>query len=577
LFSLNPPADASLQPAIDQERRRLFLEGARRSPVIASMMMIFLTYALAPVLGSAPAIAWCSLGVLIFILRFIVSNWLLGQPAHRVNEVFVDWFIAGTGLLVALPSLYVMLNWFPVMRDTDRAVITIVYVGWVAGGMAAQACYPRWTPYWSAPLMLGVILAWALHGGTQGWGLAVLAVILCVLMAGGLLSSAEAINESIRAKLINKRLVDELLAQRSLVEDTARAKTAFLVAAGHDLRQPAMGLGLLISALQSAPDLACAKTIAERAKRPLAAMERILQGLLEFSRLDSGQVEAKAAPFDLDEMLKMLVDEARTLAKPDVSVVLDSRIGKVIADAALFEQVIRNLLSNATRFTPTGKIEIRSNFSASILEVSVADTGEGIAPELQSVVFQEYVQAHSAQRSGAQGLGLGLSIVSKACRLLNATVELQSAPGKGSCFTFRAPAQVGVQGSAPHLEQASKSFPERAILMVDDDPLVRESFQIAMETLGYRVVCCATSQAALDAMSSPQLWPITHAFVDHQISDTSSGLELIHQIGKSWPQVKCLLVTGDARKEVAQSAYQQGVQVLYKPLRVEKLVEQLAL
>ncbi len=582
MFSLNPPVDASLQPAIDQERRRLFLVGTRRSPFIAILMMSFLGYALEPVLGTLPAALWCGFGITIFVARFAISHWILQQPQSKVNEPFVDWFVAGSGVLVALPSFYAILHWFPVMRDIDRAVITVVYVGWVAGGMAAQACYPRWTPYWAAPLILGVILAWVLQGGTLGWGLAGLACVLCVLMAGGLLSSAEAINESIRAKLINSRLVDELLAQRTLVEDAARAKTAFLVAAGHDMRQPAMGLGLLISAMQSAPDLATARTIAERAKRPLAAMERILQGLLEFSRLDSGQVEAKAAPFDLDDMLHMLVDETRSLVNPNVSVVLESRIGKVNADAALFEQVIRNLLSNAARFTSQGKIEVRSSFNSSIVEVTVTDTGIGIAPELQTVIFQEYVQVNTAQRTRTQGLGLGLSIVSKACKLLNATVALQSSIGVGSSFVFRAPAEVI---SLPALAAFAgtdipiiqhMAFPERSILMVDDDSLVRESFQIAMETLGYRVICCATVGEALDTMTSDRGDQITHAFIDHQISDHTSGLELIRSIRAGWPQVRCLLVTGDARKEVAQSALAQDVTVLYKPLRVEKLVEQLA-
>jgi signal transduction histidine kinase len=582
LFSLNPSADASLQPAIDQERRRLFLVGTRRSPFIAILMMTFLTYALAPVIGSLSASLWCGFGVVIFVIRFALSHWILQQAKSTVNEAFVDWFVAGSGLLVALPSFYAILHWFPVMRDLDRAVITVVYVGWVAGGMAAQACYPRWTPYWAAPLILGVVLAWALQGGTLGWGFSAMACVLSILMVGGLLSSAEAINESIRAKLINSRLVDELLAQRSLVEDAARAKTAFLVAAGHDLRQPAMGLGLLISAMQSAPDLSTARTIAERAKRPLAAMERILQSLLEFSKLDSGQVEAKAAPFDLDEMLHMLVDEARTLVNPNVSVVLDSRIGKINADAALFEQVIRNLLSNAARFTSQGRIEVRSSFNSSIVQVMVTDTGVGIAPELQSVIFQEYVQVNTAQRSRTQGLGLGLSIVSKACKLLNATVELQSSIGVGSSFLFRAPAQVI---SLPSLAAFAgtdvpsvplRTIPERSILMVDDDALVRESFQIAMETMGYQVVCCASVEAALETMTSDRGEHITHAFIDHQISDNTSGLELIRAIRAGWPQVRCLLVTGDTRKDVAQRALAQEVTVLYKPLRVEKLVEQLA-
>jgi two-component system, sensor histidine kinase len=565
-------------PKVDLERRLLFLEGAKRSPIPAMVMVTFLAYQLAPSVGQLSAWLWAGLLCVVFILRLIGVSWVLKQPGDYANQRAVSLFMTGTGLAVGGLALFAILAWFPGLSIAHRSLMTMVYVGWIAGGMAAQGCYPQWTPYWTVPIVLGCVIAWARQADTYAWGIALLIVIVFILMTAGLLSSAKSIKESILAKLENRELARELLAQRSLVENAARAKTSFLIAASHDLRQPAMGLGLLISAIQAAPDLNSARKIAVGAERALGAMERILQALLEFSRLDTGQVKVNRSPFNLREMLQSLVDETRHSVQPGVTVTLEVGNISIISDPALLEQIVRNFLSNAARFTETGSIVVTATTVGQELIIAVRDTGIGIAQESQESIFKEYFQIGTTSGSRSKGLGLGLSIVDKAARLLSATVSVESGLAQGSTFTIALP--IEFQSSKPQEAPigniadlpAKFRLSNKTVLIVDDDALVRESFQMVLETFGAKVLVCANPDVTFQVLKDVR-GRVDVAFVDYQISEAYHGIDLIEAMHSQWPGIRSVLITGDVRKEVGQRAKEAAIQVMYKPLRVQKLIE----
>ncbi len=565
-------------PRVDLERRLLFLEGARRSPIPAIVMVTFLAYQLSASVGERNATLWAGLVGFIFLLRLLGACWVLKQPGDYANSRTVSVLMIGSGLALGGLAMFAILAWFPGLNIADRSLITMLYVGWLAGGMAAQGCYPQWTPYWTAPIVLGCVLAWAWQGDSYSWGIAVLLVIVFALMTGGLLSSARSIKESILAKLENRELAKELLDQKSLVENAALAKTSFLIAASHDLRQPAMSLGLLISAIQAAPDLTSAKKIAEGAERALGAMERILQALLEFSRLDTGQVRVNRSSFNLRDMLQSLVDETRSSVQPDVAIRLEADHFSIVSDPALLEQIVRNFLSNAARFTETGSITLRASIAGQQLIIAVRDTGVGIAQESHEIIFKEYFQIGTTSGSRSKGLGLGLSIVDKAARLLAAQVSVESCLAQGSTFTLVVPVEIQALtlSEAPPYRSpdllAKFRLSKTTVLIVDDDPLVRESFQMALETFGAKVLVCANPDITFQLLKDAR-GRVDVAFVDYQISGAYHGIDLIEALRAQWPGIRSVLITGDARKEVSQRAKDAAIQVMYKPLRVQKLIE----
>ena len=562
---------------VDLERRLLFLESARRAPFPAMVMISFLAYQLAPRVGSLPATLWAISIILIFLVRLAGVVWVLKQAGDYANRPFVSLLMCASGLAVGGAAFIAIIAWFPVLSEAQRALMTMLYIGWLAGGMAAQGCYPRWTPYWIVPIFLGCIIAWALEGGAYALGIDVLLVIVFTLMVGGLMTSARSIKESILAKIENRELASELLAQRALVESAARAKTSFLIAASHDLRQPATSLGLFISAIQDAPDLPAARKIAEGAERSLSAMERILQSLLEFSRLDTGQVTVNKAPFNLTDLLHSLMLETRSSVRPGVQVSLDAENISIISDAALFEQCVRNFLSNAARFTEQGSITIKASMLHKEVLIAVTDTGIGIAQESQQSIFKEYFQIGKTSGSRSKGLGLGLSIVDKAAQLLSAKIGVESRPTLGSTFSLRVPveappASIGLLPTLPADLAPKHRLANKTVLIVDDDPMVRESFQMVLETFGAKVLLCANPDITFQLLKDVD-GRVDVAFVDYQISEAYHGIDLIEAMRAQWPQVRCILVTGDVRKEVNERAKEAAIRVMHKPLRVQKIIE----
>jgi signal transduction histidine kinase/CheY-like chemotaxis protein len=565
-------------PQVNLERRLLFLEGAKRSPIPAILMVCFLAFNLAPSVGNVAAALWSGSVCLMFVIRLVAVGWVLKRKGDFANRSVVSLLMCGTGLLIGAAALIAILAWFPVLGEAQRSLITMMYVGWIAGGMAAQGCYPAWTPYWTVPILSGCVIAWLWHGGSLGLGVAFLLIIVFVLMTAGLMSSAKSIKESILAKFENRELARELLAQKTLVENAARAKTSFLIAASHDLRQPAMGLGLLISAIQDAPDLNAARKVAEGAERALGAMERILQALLEFSRLDTGQVKVSKAPFNLRDMLQSLIDETRSGAQPGVTLRLDSENISIVSDPSLLEQIVRNLLSNASRFTEHGSITLKASMAGHQLVIAVSDTGIGIADEAQESIFKEYFQIGKTSGSRSKGLGLGLSIVDKAAQLLGAKVSVESRVKEGSTFTVVLPVELesnpAVERAPPPIDAvpAKLRLSNKTVLIVDDDPMVRESFQTVLETFGAKVLLCANPDITFQVLKDVE-GTVDAAFVDYQISDAYNGIDLIEAMRMQWPKIRCVMITGDVRKEVNERAKEALIQVLHKPLRVQRIIE----
>ena len=567
-----------LMPLVDQQRRLMFIRGAQRSPVIAIVMISIIAYLVHSSVGLFQATLWAGFINAIFLIRFAGIHLILKDQEANIQRRFVDLFICGTGFLVAAAGFVGLVFWFPTLTATQQGAMSMAFVGWMAGGMASQGSYPKWTPYWTLPLVTSLVISWSLVGGVAGWSMSFLGLIVFVLMAAGQLTNAQAIRDSILAKLTIKELIDELNAQKSIVEETARTKASFLVAAGHDLRQPAMGLGLLISALKHAPDLATAHKIGDKAEHALSAMERILQSLLDFSRLDSGQIIVSDAVFNLKQNLIRLVDEVASLVHPSVEIKVDASVDFVRGDQVLVEQIIRNFLSNAVRFTYSGSITLTAQKAESGVVISVVDTGIGISPENQINIFKEYFQVNNAVRSRAQGLGLGLSIVEKAAKLLGGHVEVRSEIGKGSTFSVFLPLAMVVTPMQPTvrvhppLTKSSSPTNKRLLVVVDDDPLVRESFQIGLEVFNFDVAAFADADATIQFLEE-RLNDVSLIFVDYQISSIYTGLDVVQTIQSRWPFLRCVLVTGDVKKDVADKAKELSIPVLYKPLRADQIID----
>lgn len=228
----------------------------------------------------------------------------------------------------------------------------------------------------------------------------------------------------------------DLAAARREAEAANRAKSRFLAAASHDIRQPVQSLVLLVAALARQLDGHPSQPLLRHLDTSLEALRMLLSSLLDVSKLDAGVIEPEIRRIDLRPLLEGLADEYRLRAEDKgLRLTVTTCEVEVATDPTLLERILRNLLENALRYTPDGEVGLICHVQGKTARVEIRDTGIGIPPEHLNRVFEEFHQVGNSERDRSQGLGLGLAIVRRLAEMLGHRIEVTSSLGKGSCFT----------------------------------------------------------------------------------------------------------------------------------------------
>ena len=358
----------------------------------------------------------------------------------------------------------------------------------------------------------------------------------------------------------------------------SQAKTDFLAAASHDLRQPVQSLVLLTGSLRARLDGQPAEALVGKLETSVQALCRMLDALLDISKLDASAVPVDLRPVPLHHVLDDLEEEYRLRAAEqglELRVVPSSLT--VRTDPALLERVLRNLLENALRYTDRGRILVGCRRRGDRLLIQVRDTGIGIPPEHLERIFLEFYQIANPARDRGRGLGLGLAIVHRLAVLLECRVHVASVPGRGSCFTVAIPldaeagpnAPVGVEDDG---RERSGREPSRPVaLVIDDDPLVREGLGMLLPQLGWTVLAAATAAEALAHLAAAPDQPAL-VIADHRLDGGVTGLEVLRAVGARLARpALSVILTGDTAPDLIASIAAGGYRVLHKPLAVRDL------
>jgi signal transduction histidine kinase len=386
----------------------------------------------------------------------------------------------------------------------------------------------------------------------------------------------QALREQARAEQERARLA-ELNAR--LAEADA-AKTRFLAAASHDLRQPVQALALTLATLQGERSASGQRRLMARMQQSLQALGSMFDVLLDVSRLDAGRVPVNLAPVDLGELLQRLVDEhapAAGAAGLGLRLHLPRQRARGMlralghSDAALLEVCLRNLLGNALKYTPHGGVLLRLRVPVSGPEhgwrIEVRDTGIGIPQEAQARVFQEFYQVGNPERDRRQGLGLGLAIVERTAALLGHRVGLRSRPGRGSCFHLELAAAPGGLEDVPSTRRRAGAGPQPTLIVVDDDAEVRDALLALLRRWGHAAVAGADAAEALAAWEGLGRPRIGAALVDLRLRGGSTGLEAIAALRQALgADLPALVITGDVAAERTRQLDEAGQPWLAKPL-----------
>ncbi|AWN47073.1 hybrid sensor histidine kinase/response regulator [Methylobacterium terrae] len=407
-----------------------------------------------------------------------------------------------------------------------------------------------------------------------------------LLPNGGVVATYTDVTDSVAAEEARTRLNEELetrvrerteeltrlnaaLTRAKAEADEANAsKTRFLAAASHDILQPLNAARLYASALVER-DRGTDPTLAENVDASLDAVEEILTALLEISRLDTGALKPQLSIVRVSDLFRQVQREFGPMAQEkglDLTVLPSSLALR--SDRQLLRRLLHNLVSNAIKYTPKGRVLVGARRQGDRVVLKVCDTGLGIPAAQQKLVFREFQRLDQGARV-ARGLGLGLSIVERTARLLDHPVTLASTPGRGSAFSVAVPGAplrpaLETQGEAPR--PALVPLAGLTVLAVDNEPAIVDGMRVLVGSWGCALHTAGSLSEALALVLGGRLRPDV-IVADYHL-DRGTGLDLIASLRAALAaDIPAVLLTADRSPDMRDAAAAQRVQVLGKPLK----------
>lgn len=359
------------------------------------------------------------------------------------------------------------------------------------------------------------------------------------------------------------------------LQNAILSKDKYLAAASHDLLQPLNAARLMISALQDSQLPEQETRMVHQVHRALEGAEELLADLLDISKLDQQAMKPDLAYTDLENLLHGLGEEFEAVA---ANAGLDFRLrlkpAVVRTDQRMLTRIVRNLLSNAFRYTTSGGVVLGMRKAGGELRIEVWDTGVGIAEDKLQDIFTEFHQLLPQGTGGRQGVGLGLAIVERMVRILGYRVEVSSRPGRGSRFVVTLPLEQTRPAPAASVSMsqlvATSGFDGTCILVIDNEPVVLESMSVLLERWGCRVVTAASEAEAMVRIAQGAEPEVILA--DFHLDNDQTGCQAIHHLRKRLARdVPAAVITADRSDETRKLMRAQYLPILNKPVKPNRL------
>lgn len=486
-----------------------------------------------------------------------------------------------TALLTLIGALWGLAAWMYLDMRSAPNVITVLSL--IAGmSAAALAVFSACLPVAVGFFVPAIVPVWARFIATRDLDFLpmVLAtplyLVVLIIFAR---NYARVARHSIALRFENVELISQLReqtvraeqAQRE-AEEASRAKSVFLASASHDLRQPLHALGLFLVSLGRTALNDKQRQLLAHIDASSGAAREMLNTLLDFSKLEAGVVKARPIAFRLQPLLHKLEAEFAPQANAR-GLVYRTRdtTATVFADPALVELVLRNLLTNAIRYTRKGGLLLGCRQQAGHIVVEVWDTGIGVHRDQHEAIFREFHQVGNPERDQRKGLGLGLAIVDGLARTMSTRVTMASRPERGSVFRFALPrvastaARVAAKPEAAARGSAEMTpLPGLRAMIIDDDPQIL----IAMADLLESLQCeCRTAESQDDALAALDGFTPDLIVADYRLRGNRDGLQAIAALRAALAHpVPAIVITGDTARDRLRSVHASGAVLLHKPV-----------
>jgi len=514
--------------------------------------------------------AWLAGLVVILGMRFFLTEQFVQSGTQAPTRI--SGLLLLNGVWLMLPVLA-----FENFTDVDRALITVVMMATATGSVATTSGYKNLFLWFAIPMLLPLGTAWGLGSPTRGSQLVEIAmgglILAYLLFLAAIARDAYRLfDESCRIRFAERTLNFRLSFALEETRQASKAKTRFLAAASHDLRQPLHTLSVLLAAIGLRKLDERSREIVQMLGNVSQSLSGQLDGLLDISRLDAGVVKPDLQTLRIDQIVEMHAAAIEPLAKERglyVKVHCDQPV-QALTDLNLFQRLLGNLTSNALKFTNHGGIDLFVGQQDGLVTLDIVDTGIGIAAEHRALIFQEFYQVGNVERDRTKGLGLGLAIVHRLSALLAIKLDVESRPDQGSKFTLQLPMAEKPRRETPSaISPIDAALPNLTVLVVDDETDVLRGMYFLLEELGCRAVL---AESVTQACRQARTHDIDMLISDFRLRNEESGLEVVRLVRELRPEVYALLISGDTAPDRLKLALAAGIPLLHKPVALYELL-----
>lgn len=515
-------------------------------------------------------LGWFALLLLGIIGRFLLTR--AYQQAEVTPETAAPWHRGLLAIAVYCGLLWVSAAFLFFVEESAPLQLFLVTL-LVTLGVGSLSSGTHWLPLYygyGAPILLALAIKLMVLGELAYVALSLLVCATLIATIAFTRKLNGIVRSEMRLHIQGVTLAEELQQQSEALQEAIHAKSRVLATASHDLRQPLHALSLFVDALKGVEDEREKTRVFGRIDQSLNAMRKLFDALFDISRLDANVVQPEYSHFDIATCLGGLYEEYRETAERH-HLQLRMRVPSVVvqADRALLERIMRNLISNALRYTRRGGVLISARRRQGRVLLQVWDTGVGIPPDRHEQAFTEFQQLQRSNDERDKGLGFGLAIVRRLCELLDYPLQLRSEVERGSVFSFCIPQGDPEQARRVEREQGQSSWSAagKLILVIDDDRNVLNAMETLLSGWRFGVIACEHLDEALHMLRSGGKTPDL-VLSDLSLGEDVSGVGAVAQvralIGRPIP---ALLVTGETSREQLHRAEASGLKLLHKPVR----------
>jgi signal transduction histidine kinase/CheY-like chemotaxis protein len=541
----------------------------------AAFTAVFLTLILfyLGVVEARTGLAWTS-----YIIACAASHIALRVAYRRSQPVGERWGFWAFWFTVISFAEGCGWGWAPVGLTTGGRFDTdlLVMVSTTTVSAAGVSAFGPYLPAFFA-LFVPAILPYAVFNATSPDSArsasCLLLLVLIPAMSGLAIIANRGFKQLVKLRIQTEQLATDLKGQKEIAERASAAKTTFLAAASHDLRQPVHALGLFIGALRRVVMPLEGQRLIEQIEESTVAMDGLFSALLDISQLDAGTVEVQRRSFSMGTLLERICrDHQAEAAAKGLSLVWAPSTAVVDCDPVLLERILRNLVANAVRYTDHGRVLVGCRRKGTTISVQVLDTGPGIPPDQRDRIFQEYYQLGNPERDRTKGLGLGLAIVRRLVDLLGCEMTLRSRVGHGSCFEVAVPVATGrIPASRDALEATSGAFAHGFIVVIDDELAIRNAMFALLTGWGHQTIIVGSGDEAILQLSSREQRPDL-IICDYRLRDGENGIKVIERLRSEYNEaIPAMLITGDTAPDRLAEAKASSLLLLHKPVSNGKL------